>query len=75
MVRPPAREALAWFDGRLATGLRDLTDDPAALDSEGWWAVLLTFEGGAVCARFDRVADAAVPEPAAPGERPGASAH
>ena len=36
---------LAWFGGRLATGLVDVTDDLAALDSAGWWAVVVTFEG------------------------------
>lgn len=41
--------------GRLATGLRDVTADLAALDSSGFWAVVLPFEGVPVCARFDRV--------------------
>ena len=41
--------------GRLATGLRDVTADLAALDSAGFWAVVLPFEGDPVCARFDRV--------------------
>ena len=43
--------------GRVATGLRDLTTDPAALDSAGFWAVLVTFEGEVTCARFSRVRD------------------
>ncbi len=41
--------------GRLATGLRDVTADLAALDSSGFWAVVLPFEGEPVCARFDNV--------------------
>ena len=47
--------------GRLCTELRDVTADVSALDSEGFWVVLLPYEwsptagGGAVCARFDRV--------------------
>ncbi|MDT0308818.1 chorismate-binding protein [Streptomyces sp. DSM 44917] len=53
---------LARLGGFLATGLRDVTDDPAALESTGWWAVVAGFEGRLVCARFDRV----VPAPAAP---------
>ena len=39
-----------WF-----TGLRDVTSDLSALDSEGQWVVVVRFEGEAVCARFDRV--------------------
>jgi para-aminobenzoate synthetase component 1 len=46
--RPP----LAVVGDRLATGLVDVTDDVAALDSSGFWAVVLPFEGPAVCARF-----------------------
>ncbi len=37
------------------TGLRDVTSDLAALDSEGWWAVVAPFAGDPVCARFDHV--------------------
>jgi para-aminobenzoate synthetase component 1 len=46
---------LAVVGGRLATGLRDVTTDLAALDSSGFWAVVVSFEGDAVCARFDTV--------------------
>ena len=60
-------EPLAWFGGRLATGLAEVTDDVAALDGDGWWAVLLTFEGTAVCARFTDVRPAALPAAAWPG--------
>ncbi|MFT4297537.1 MAG: chorismate-binding protein [Micropruina sp.] len=48
-------DALAVVGGRLATGLRDVTSDLAALDSSGFWAVVLPFEGDPVCARFDQV--------------------
>jgi len=40
---------------RCFTGIRDMTSDLSALDSSGVWVVALTFEGEAVCARFDRV--------------------
>ncbi|MDK1473440.1 chorismate-binding protein [Streptomyces sp. 549] len=46
---------LARFGGLLASDLRDVTRDPAALDSKGWWAVVADFEGGTVCARFGDV--------------------
>ncbi|MGH9136828.1 MAG: chorismate-binding protein [Acidimicrobiales bacterium] len=46
---------LAVVGGRLCTGLRDVTSDLRALDSAGFWAVVLPFDGEAVCARFDHV--------------------
>lgn len=56
-----ATEPYAWFGGRLATGLVDVTDDPRALDSSGFWAVCLTYEGAATFARFAEVRAAALP--------------
>ena len=46
---------LAVVGGRLLTGLRDVTSDLSSLDSHGTWAVVIGFDGTAVCARFDRV--------------------
>jgi para-aminobenzoate synthetase component 1 len=46
---------VAAVGGRLATGLRDVTSDLAALDSDGFWAVLLPYDGEPVCARFANV--------------------
>ncbi len=46
---------LAVVGGRLCTDLVDVTDDLAALDSDGFWAVVLPFEGAPVCARFATV--------------------
>ncbi|MCW2942096.1 MAG: Chorismate binding-like protein [Actinomycetia bacterium] len=46
------RDAFAHVGGVLATGLADVTSDPAALDSRGWWAVVATYEGEITCARF-----------------------
>ena len=48
--------------GRLATGLLDVTSDLSALDGPGFWAVVITFEGVATCARFEHVR-AATPWP------------
>lgn len=45
-------EPMARFGGRLATGLCEVTSDPAALETEGWWAVAHDFEGRLTCARF-----------------------
>lgn len=58
---------MARFGDLLATDLRDVTSDPAALDSTGFWAVVADFEGRLVCARFGDVRRAPVPaaEPAA----------
>ncbi len=50
----PARptDAMARFAGRVATGLREVSDDPAVLDGGGFWAVVADFEGRITCARF-----------------------
>jgi para-aminobenzoate synthetase component 1 len=61
-------DAFAWLGGRLATGCVDITDDPAALDGDGFWAVVATFEGDLTCARFRHVR--AAPLPIATGEWP-----
>ena len=55
MTRPPAAPPLAVVGGRLATELVDVTSDLAALDSSGFWAVVLPFDGPPVCARFAHV--------------------
>ncbi|MEU5423595.1 chorismate-binding protein [Streptomyces sp. NPDC020667] len=57
---------MARFGGLLATDLRDVTRDPAALDSTGWWAVVADFERGLLCARFGDVRPAPAPT-AVPG--------
>jgi len=62
-------EAFAHVDGLLATGLAELSDDLSVLDGEGWWAVVVTYEGKATCARFERVRPA--PHPDGPWEGPG----
>jgi para-aminobenzoate synthetase component 1 len=49
------RFALAVVGDRLLTELVDVTDDLGALDSTGFWAVVLPFEEAPVCARFARV--------------------
>ena len=54
-------EAFAWLGGRLASGCTDLTDDPAALDGSGFWAVVATFEGDLTFARFAQVDPAPLP--------------
>jgi para-aminobenzoate synthetase component I len=45
----------AVVDGRLATGVVDVTTDPAALDGDGFWVVVLTFEGQLTCLRMREV--------------------
>ncbi|QIJ61661.1 chorismate-binding protein [Streptomyces sp. JB150] len=54
---------LARFGDRVATGLTDVTSDPAALDSSGFWAVVADFEGRLTCARFTDVREEPVPAP------------
>ncbi|MGW0333790.1 chorismate-binding protein [Streptomyces sp. NPDC003011] len=64
---------LARFGDRIASGLLDVTDDPAALDSSGFWAVCAGFEGGVTCARFADVREEPVPAPV-PGRWRGPAA-
>ena len=64
---------LARFGDRVATGLLDVTEDPSALDSTGFWAVSADFEGRLVCARFADVRVEPVPAPV-PGEWRGPAA-
>ncbi|GGU61329.1 anthranilate synthase [Streptomyces cavourensis] len=54
---------MARFGGLVASGLLDVTNDPAALDSSGFWAVCADFEGRTVCARFSSVRREEVPAP------------
>ncbi|MFI9272646.1 chorismate-binding protein [Kitasatospora sp. NPDC052896] len=60
---------MARFAGRLATGLCEVTSDPAALESEGWWAVVHDFEGRLTCARFADVRPDPAPARSADGWR------
>ncbi|WP_156721525.1 chorismate-binding protein [Streptomyces apocyni] len=64
---------MARFGGLVASDLRDVTSDPAALDSTGFWAVSADFEGRLVCARFGDVRDEPVPAPV-PGRWRGPAA-
>ncbi|GGO26575.1 anthranilate synthase [Microbispora rosea subsp. aerata] len=67
-------DAFAHIGGRLATGLREVTTDLAALDGSGWWAVVVSYEGKVVCARFDRVRPAPLPTPRGPWRGPARDA-
>lgn len=49
---------VAFVGGRLATGLQDVTTDLRALDSSGFWVVVLSFEGEGTFARFADVREA-----------------
>jgi para-aminobenzoate synthetase component I len=73
MTAAPAAPPLAVVGGRLATDLVDVTTDLTALDSSGFWAVVLPFEGEPVCARFAKVRPAR-PWPGAPWQGPAADA-
>ncbi|WP_436756609.1 chorismate-binding protein [Streptosporangium sp. V21-05] len=63
-------DSFAHISGYLATGLRDLTTDLAALDGEGWWAVVVDYEGKVTCARFGDVRRAPLPVPRGPWRGP-----
>lgn len=60
MVDRPLRSTrrsgtLAVVGGQLCTDLVDLTNDLTALDSAGFWAVVIPFEGDPCCGRFATV--------------------
>ncbi|HEX4821777.1 MAG TPA: anthranilate synthase component I family protein [Acidimicrobiales bacterium] len=65
--------ALAVLGGRLLTDVVDVTSDLAALDGRGMWAVVLPFDGPALCARFAQVRSA-VPWPGRPWRGPAPDA-
>lgn len=44
--------------GRLCTELIDVTSDLGALDSTGFWAVVIPYDGDPICARFANIAPA-----------------
>jgi para-aminobenzoate synthetase component 1 len=56
-----AAGAWARFGDRTAIGLVDVTGDAAALDSAGWWAAVVPYDGPAVFARFAAVSAAPGP--------------
>ena len=60
---------LAVVGGRLCTDLVDVTSDLSALDSSGFWAVVLPFQGEPTCARFATVRPAS-PWPGLPWAGP-----
>ena len=74
MPHPTASDPpLAVVGGRLATELVDVTSDLRALDSSGFWAVVLPFEGDPICARFAQVRPARLwPGPSWRGPAPSA---
>ena len=61
MRRVVAGEPYAYVAGRLATGLVEVADDPAVLDTSGFWTVVGTFEGAWTFARFASVSPAPLP--------------
>jgi para-aminobenzoate synthetase component 1 len=45
-------DAVAAFGDTVVSRLIDVTSDLGALDSDGFWAVVLTYDGKVTCARF-----------------------
>lgn len=55
MVALAEQVPLAVVGERLCTDLADVTDDPACLDSDGFWAVVVPYAGTPTFARFASV--------------------
>ncbi len=54
--------ALFWMGDRLASDCVEISNDPSSLAKPGFWAVVNTFEGKWICARFATVINAPLPE-------------
>jgi len=50
-----------WMGGKLATGLEEISTDPSSLRAPGFWAVIGSFEGQWLLARFRNVIEAPLP--------------
>lgn len=50
-----------WMANRLATDCVEISNNPTCLDRAGFWAVVNTFEGKWICARFANVIDSPLP--------------
>ena len=50
-----------WMGNRLASDCVEISDNPASLNKPGFWAVVNTFEGKWICARFATVIDSPLP--------------
>jgi para-aminobenzoate synthetase component 1 len=55
-------ESIFWIGNRLATECVEITDDPSRLSKPGFWAVVNTFEGDWICARFAKVINSPLPK-------------
>ena len=55
-------DASFWMGNRLATECVEISTDPACLNKPGFWAVVNSFEGKWICARFAKVIDAPLPQ-------------
>ncbi len=53
--------ALFWMGDRLASDCVEISNDPSSLARPGFWAVVNTFEGEWICARFATVVNAPLP--------------
>jgi para-aminobenzoate synthetase component 1 len=49
-------EPCAQFGDYVATDLLDVSHDPGVLDSQGWWAAVLPYDGEPIFARFGHIA-------------------
>lgn len=68
-------EPAAYLGSMAATGLLEVSSDPAVLDGAGRWAVLVTFEGQQTFARFENWSDDLATQSATTGTWIGPDTH
>jgi len=58
----PGGSEMFWMGGRLATKATEISHDPHALESDGFWAVQVSYEGAWTITKFENVIDAPFPQ-------------
>jgi para-aminobenzoate synthetase component 1 len=60
----PTGSEIFWMAGRLATEAAEISHDPASLESDGFWAVQVNYEGQWTLTRFENVIEKPFPKTA-----------
>ena len=66
-MNPHSGNEIFWMGGRLATEVLEISHDPASLDSDGFWAVQVDYEGRWTLTKFGTVVTQDFPNTSWPG--------